>query len=419
MAELVSLQEALAIIAALPERLAVESVLRSESAGRIAAAPVINPVDIPPHTAAGFDGFAVRARDIATASDAAPVLLPVAGGTRCGDAPVCGLPHTAWEVFAGAALPSPFDAVIRMDDVDVASRGDDGLPAWIRLTRQPARGDDVRQRGEDLPAGIVLADAGTVLRPAHLMAFATAGIDRVPVRVQQRVAVLSTGRELVDDARDELAPGQVRNCNAPWLVAMLQRHGALPRYLRTVLDDRDEFQRSLAWASTHRFPLAISSGATAAGREDFVGEALQGLGAQILFRGVAIKPGWPVLCARLPHGGFFLGLPGNPASCAACFRLFVLPLMRVLNGVAPEVPLTARLTDDVARDAQRTLLLKARLASEQGTLCAHVLPGQEAHRIAPLLDANAWLELPPGEGQLTAGSIVPARLMVDDWACPG
>ncbi len=418
MGELISLREALAIITAQPERLAVENVLRSESAGRIAAAPVFNPVDIPLHTAAGFDGFAVRARDIATASAATPVLLPVAGSTRCGDAPVCGLPHTAWEVFAGSALPSPFDAVIRMDAVEVVDRHDDGLPAWIRLTRSPLRGDDVRLRGEDLPAGTLLADAGTALRPAHLMAFATAGIDRVPVRAQQRVAVLSTGRELVDDARDELAPGQVRNCNAPWLVAMLQRHGALPRYLRTVLDDRDEFQRSLAWASTHRFPLAISSGATAAGREDFVGEALLGLGAQILFRGVAIKPGWPVLCARLPHGGFFLGLPGNPASCAACFRLFALPLMRVLNGMAPEIPLTARLASDVACDPQRTQLLKARLASDQGVLRAQVLPGQEAHRIASLLDANAWLEIPPGTSHLAAGSIVPARLMVDDWACP-
>jgi len=417
---LLPLADALAILRAQPECLGNETVLSGDAAGRVCAQDVVCPAPIPPHTGAGCDGFAVRARDVAAASPQAPMLLPVAGRTCCGEAPLCGLPHTAREVFAGAALPSPYDAVVRYADAGVVALQDacrdDGEPTWIRLTAPVAAGTDVRRRGEDIAEGAVIAAAGRVLRPPHLMALATAGIERVVVRTQPRVAVLSTGRELVDDVRDALEPGQVRNSNAPYLVAMLQRHGALPRYLRTVNDDRDEFQRSLAWASTHRYPLTISSGATTAGREDFVGDVLLGLGAGLLFRGVAIQPGWPVLLARLPHGGLFLGLPGNPASCAACFRLFALPLLRVLNGLPPELPSTALLATAVPRDPLRTRLLKARVQVSEGRRLVRPLPGQEPHRIAPLLEANAWILLPPGPAPARDGDVVATLPMQDDWS---
>jgi molybdopterin molybdotransferase len=417
---LLPLADALAILRTQPECLGSETILSGDAAGRICAQTVVCPSPIPPHTGAGFDGFAVRARDVAQASPQSPILLPVAGKTRCGDPPLCGLPNTAWEVFAGAALPSPFDAVVRYADAGVVALQDacldDGAPTWIRLTAPVAAGTDVRLRGEDIAEGEVIAASGRVLRPPHLMALATAGIERVVVRTQPRVAVVSTGRELVDDVRDALEPGQVRNSNAPYLVTMLQRHGALPRYLRTVNDDRDELQRSLAWASTHRFPLTISSGSTTAGREDFVGDVLLGLGAELLFRGVAIQPGWPVLLARLPHGGLFLGLPGNPASCAACFRLFALPLLRVLSGLPPEMPSTALLAVDVPRDPQKTRLLKARVQVCAGRRQARPLPGQEAHRIAPLLEANAWILLPPGHAPAHAGDVVETLPIQDDWS---
>lgn len=417
---LLTLADALAILRAQPGCLGSETVLSGDAAGRICAADIRSPAPIPPHTAAAFDGFAVRARDLAQVTPGNPVLLPVAGNTRCGDAPSCGLPYTAREIFAGAPLPEPFDTVVRYADAGVVTLQeggeDDGAPLWIRLTAPVTPGSDVRARGEDIAEGACIAAAGRVLRPAHLMALATVGIERVEVRTQPRVAVLSTGRELVDDVRDELAPGQVRNSNAPYLVTMLQRHGALPRYLRTVSDDRDEFQRSLAWASTHRFPLTISSGATTAGREDFVGDVLQGLGAELLFRGVAIQPGWPALLARLPHGGLYLGLPGNPASCAACFRVFALPLLRVLNGLPPEMPSTALLAEGVPRCADRTRLLKARVHVEAGRRIARILPGQEPHRIAPLLEANAWVLLPPGSGSAHAGDVVQTLPMQDDWS---
>lgn len=417
---LLPLADALAILRAQPECLGSETILSGDAAGRICAEAIVCPAPIPPHTGAAFDGFAVRARDVAAASAQSPILLPVAGKMCCGDPPLCGLPHTAWEVFAGAALPSPLDAVVRYADAGIIALQDacldDGAPTWIRLTAPVPAGNDVRLRGEDIAEGEVIAGTGRVLRPAHLMALATAGIERVTVRTQPRVAVLSTGRELVDDVRDTLEPGQVRNSNAPYLVTMLQRHGALPRYLRTVSDDRDEFQRSLAWASTHRFPLTISSGSTTAGREDFVGDVLHGLGAEVLFRGVAIQPGWPVLLARLPHGGLFLGLPGNPASCAACFRLFALPLLRVLNGLPPEMPSSALLAVDVPRDPLKTRLLKARVQVCAGRRQVRPLPGQEAHRIAPLLEANAWILLPPGAMPAHAGDVVETLPMQDDWS---
>lgn len=411
---MLSPREAQALLQAQAERLPIESILCSDAGGRVCAVDVANPAPIPPHPGAACDGFAVRARDLNHAGPDTPVLVPVAGSTLTGDAPVCGLPHTAWEVFSGGAVPSPFDTVLRADDPGIAVHTDDGMPRWLRSTAAPVAGANIRACGEDFPAGACLVAAGGAVLPAHLMALASAGVERISVRERARVAVLSTGRELVDDWREDLLSCRIRNGNGPYLVAMLRRHGALPHYLRTIADEPAEFMRALAWASQHRYPLIISSGATAASRQDFVADVLATLGAQLLFRGVAMQPGWSVLGARLPHGGFFLGLPGNPASCAACFRLFALPLLRTLNGVPPEQPLSVELAADCTRDPLRMRMLRARLHNERGRLLATPLAAQEAHRMAPLVTANCWLLLAPGPGPAPAGTLVEALTMLDD-----
>jgi molybdopterin molybdotransferase len=394
--------------------LPVETVLLADAHGRVLADAVRIDQPVPPAATAACDGFAARARDLLPGGNDGAVLLPVAGVTHPGDAPLCGLPHTVREVFTGTLLPEPFDCVLPLQQTPVASRDEDGTPRWVRVAQPLAAGSNVRSAGEDFPAGSVVAEAGTALRAAHLMALAMAGIDRVRVRVRPRVAVVSTGRELVDDARDALGPGQVRNANAPWLVAMLRRHGALPRYLRTIADSSTDLCRSLAWAAQQRCPLVLSSGATANSRADFVGAVLEQAGAVIVFRGVAMRPGWPVLAAVLPYGGLFVGLPGNPASCVTCFRALVVPLLRAMQGLPPEQANEAFLLHDVRRDPERTLLLKARSEIRQGRLVAAALGGQEPHRVAPLLAADSLLVIPAGNGCLAAGSRATVLPMNDD-----
>lgn len=413
---LLPLADALAVIASLPDRLPAQTLLCGESADRVCAATVTSPVDIPPHEAAAFDGFSVRSTDLGAATPERPLGLPVERRLRGANEDPSGLAGKACEVFTGGLLPPGHDAVIRASEVQVIESGPGGVPLRIAVARAPRPGENLRRRGEDIAVGAPLVETGDRIRPTHLMTLAVAGIEHVRVLARPEVGVLSAGGELVDDSRDELAPGQVRNGNAPYLLARLLRQGASPRYLRTINDNRDAFLHSLQWAAARRLPLLVSSGATAGSREDFVGEALSRLDARLLFRGVAIRPGWPVTLARLPGGTLFLGLPGNPASCAACFRLFGVPLLRVLNDLPPERRLPARLATGVMPDPERTLLLKARLAlTADATLAAAPLPGQEAHLIASLSRANAWILVPPGTALLGEGSLVDTLPVLDDW----
>jgi molybdopterin molybdotransferase len=239
------------------------------------------------------------------------------------------------------------------------------------------------------------------------MLLAALGVAEVQVAQRPRVAVLCTGRELIDDPAQALAPGQIRNSNGPFLAARLPLAGAEVVHVETVGDDADAFATALRRALDAGAKVIISSGAVSMGRYDFVPQALEQIGAQTLFHKVAIRPGKPLLFARLPGDALMFGLPGNPIAVAVGLRFFVEPALRVMLGLPPEAPLRMPLFNAYSKKPRLRFHLKSRLRIDgEGRLAIEVLDGQESYRIRPLADANAWAVVPADVDALAAGHLV-------------
>src|SRR5690606_18514572 len=178
--------------------------------------------------------------------------------------------------------------------------------------------------------------AGTRLDAPQLMLLAALGVPLVDVHATPRVALINTGRELVDDPAQPLASGEIRNSNGPYLAQRIEQAGAELVLRQTVSDEVDAFFIAMEEARSAGAELVLSTGAVSMGRYDFIPDALRKLGATIHFHKVAIRPGKPLLFATLPNGALFFGLPGNPASSAVGLRFFVEPALRAMLGLAPE-----------------------------------------------------------------------------------
>jgi molybdopterin molybdotransferase len=381
--------------AARTERLSTHSVL-----GRILAEPIRAPEAIPPFDNSAMDGFALRVPD--GQLPAGHSMTP-AGAQFAGDGPQ-QLSGEAIEITTGALVPRGFDAVVPIERV-VALR--DGR---IELADEVRAGQNIRLRGSDIEAGVDLLQPGQLLDAEALTLLAAAGVGDVMVARVPRAAVIATGSELVDSPAQALLPGQIRNCNRPGLVARLRAAGADCVYETTIGDDSDALVAAIEAAEAAGAQMVLSSGAVSMGRHDFVPATLSRLGANVLFHKLRMRPGKPLLAARLPSGVLYAGLPGNPVSTTVGFRFFVEPLLRRLLGMTDETGLRLPLLAPLAARGGFRFHLKARLrVSPVGALAVEVLQGQESFRLAPMLAANCWAVIPADCPDLAAGSLVDVR----------
>jgi len=391
--------------------LAATTVALDEAVGRVTARAVVSTETSPNADLAAMDGYAVRAGDLDGATAARPCRLAVIGAVAAGERPPPGA--TAGGVLriaTGALVPDGYDTVLPFEEVTETSGA-------IEVSAPVAAGANVRRQGEDHRPGEVLLDAGRRIGPPHVLLLANVGCAKVPVMRRPRVAVLATGSELVEDLSATLRPGQVRNSNARYLVAALHAAGCQPALLRAAGDDprtiagrvRDAFDVDKAAAD-----LVVTIGGVSRGAADYVPAALAALDAEVLFHGVAIRPGKPVMCARLPERGAMLfGLPGNPLAVLATFRALVTPYLRVLQGQPPAEQAAARLAAACSGRVgltrfvlgHRTAVATA-TAFADGTDLVAPMPRQKASEVAALRHADRWLVVPPEVAELPAGAEV-------------
>jgi molybdopterin molybdotransferase len=413
---MIGYEEALAHILNESHKLATEMCKVSEAGGRILAEAVVANSDLPPFDNSAMDGFALCTGGVSLVAGAAFV---VAGSQAAGDADAVAT-DGAWEIMTGACLPQGLDAVVPVEQVDVLERNDAGHPLRIRLAADVPSGQHVRRRGEDVWIGMPLMSPGEPIHAQHVALLASMGVDRVAVMRRPRVAILTTGRELVDDPAQILRPGQIRNSNGPFLALRTRNAGAEVVYQATVGDDASSFLDALAEALAVGVDVIVSTGAVSMGRHDFVPDALHGIGARVLFHKVRIRPGKPLLFARLSAGPLFFGLPGNPVSNAVGLRFFVEPAWRAMLGMPPERPLKLPLAAMFSKHVELRFHLKGRVAlADGGHLRAQVLPGQESFRIQPLLTTNAWIVVPEYATELAAGAPVDVYGLGHMQALPG
>ena len=286
--------------------------------GRVAAADVVSRRTVPAAPYSAMDGYAVRHTDVSAAPAQLRIVAVEPAGTVVTTAVERG---TAVKLFTGSVIPPGADAVVRIEDCE-----EDGDRLLVRAP--VPLGANIRAAGEDVEPGQVVLARGTVVGPADVGVLASVGRSSVLVHQRPRVAILSTGSELVE-VDDVPGPGQVVNSNAYGLAAAVQEAGGEPVVLPIAPDRLDEIRASVAQAA--RADVVVSTGGVSVGDLDFVKDALEAASFERLFWRVAQKPGKPLLFGRLAERPFF-GLPGNPVSALVCFALYVRPALRRLQG---------------------------------------------------------------------------------------
>jgi len=310
-----------------------ETVSTFDADGRVLLADCTSPLQVPPHDNSSMDGYVVRSADVTSAG----VVLPVSQRIPAGSAGGPLQPGTAARIFTGAPLPPGADAVLMQEDCEaLASDGPQGAGLGsVRIHTVPQAGQWVRRAGEDIAQGAVVLAHGTRLGPAHLGLAASIGLHQLPVARRPRVALFSTGDELVmpgDVPPQQMRPGAIYNSNRFFLRALLQRLGCVVNDLGIVPDRREATIEALRSASTGH-DLIVTSGGVSVGEEDYIKPAVQALGQLDLWQ-LAIKPGKPFAFGRV-GAACFMGLPGNPVSSFVTFVLLVRPWLLRLQGVQP------------------------------------------------------------------------------------
>lgn len=362
-----------------------ESVPLAQALGRVLASTQYAPIAVPNAPNSAMDGYALRAADTAAGGT---VRLPVQQRIAAGAVSTPLQPGTAARIFTGAALPPGADAVVTQE----ATRLDANC---IVLEERVPAGQFVRHAGEDIPRGHALLTAGTRLGPPHLGLAASVGLAALPVIRSLRVALITTGSELVAPG-NVLPPGKIYDANQHMLLAMLEQLRCQIHSFGIVQDERQTTLEVLK-AATGNFDLVLSSGGVSVGDEDHVRAAVESLGTLSLWR-IAMKPGKPLAFGHL-EATPFLGLPGNPVSAFITFCLFARPLILRLQGSAAVEPFGIELTAgfDWKKAGPRREFLRARRVREAtGGESVAIYPNQSSAVLTSVTWADGVVCVPEG-----------------------
>jgi molybdopterin molybdotransferase len=398
-----SLDEALSRLLSTVEPLSladagVQTLPTLEADGRVLAETLVSGLHVPPQDNSSMDGYAVRSADLAQATPVRPVRLGVSQRIPAGQVPGPLQAGTVARIFTGATLPAGADAVVMQEDATGVEA--DGQ-SWAVFSRAPAAGAWVRRAGEDVSRGAVVLEAGTRLGPAQLGLAASLGRDRLVVCRRPRVALLSTGDELVMPGTvlpQAMPPGAIYNSNRFFLCALLRRMGCEVSDLGLVPDRREATVQALQQAAGGH-DLILTSGGVSVGEEDHIKPAVEQLGALDLWQ-IAMKPGKPFAHGHVRRttgsgAAHFIGLPGNPVSSFVTFVLLVRPFLLRLQGAecaaAPVQSLPAHF--DLPRADRRREFLRVRRNAQGGL---DLFPNQSSGVLTSAVWADGLVDHPAG-----------------------
>jgi molybdopterin molybdotransferase len=409
---MLTIEEALQLVARHAEPLASRKVPLGDAAGLVLAEDVVSEVNSPPYNKAVMDGYAVRS------SDRQPErrLLEEIGAGTVPRHPIT--PGTATRIMTGAPLPEGADAVVPIEKSEMAGA------TTVRLQQiDPPAGQHVMPLGASMRAGDVVLRAGAKVRPIEIAILAEIGRAMATAYPRPRVAILPTGNELVKIG-EKLGQGQIRNSNGPMLVAAAANAGAEAIELGIARDDGDQLSRWIEQGLAA--DVLLLSGGVSAGKFDLVPAVLADLGVERVFHKVALRPGKPLWFGVKLDGErrvLVFGLPGNPVSSFVCFELFVRPAIAALAGRGFTKPrlVTAQLAHKFDHPGGRAAYLPARLAVEPGVELVdsdtrgpfvEILPWQGSADLATLAHADCLVSLPAEKCRLAPGAPITAMMIL-------
>ncbi|HIW76783.1 MULTISPECIES: molybdopterin molybdotransferase MoeA [Gordonibacter] len=410
MKEMISVEEARDLVLAHVDVLPVETVPVLEAVGRVAAADLTSDIDISPFAHSAMDGFAVRAAELAEASDEAPVQMDVIAEVAAGD--VYEGPIEAGQcvrIMTGAPLPDDADAVVKYEIVDVVDG--DGKPGSRVAFRAPAKERaNVREAGEEAKAGETVVEKGEVIGSAGVGFLAGCGVVEVPTHRRPRVAIISIGSELVDPT-EVPTPGKIRNSNSYALAACAQAAGAEPVILPIVEDTMEALAAAVS-AAVDEYDFVVTSGGASNGDFDFIKPVVDELG-ELLMTTVNMRPG-KAQTFGVVRGTPVFGLPGNPAAAYVGFEMIIRPALRKMQGYhhfeRPRVK--AKLSRDVKKNDPRRIFLRGTLyRDEDGEYVVAPAKNQSSGLFGVIQRSNCMAIMPEGLDSRTAGSVIECVLL--------
>ncbi|MEW6083019.1 MAG: gephyrin-like molybdotransferase Glp [Chloroflexota bacterium] len=388
-----------------------ESLPLADCLHRVLAHDIAAADDLPPFDNSSMDGFAVRSADVADATPASPQRLRVVADIPAGFAPTISLaPGEAARIMTGAQIPTGADAIIPVENTDFNDRSSGApLPENVGVSHPVVPGENIRPRGMDVRTEEIVLTKGRTLKPQDIGLLATLGFAVLNVHRKPRVALFSTGDELLD-VNSPLEPGKIRDSNSYMLAGLIRSTGAEVINLGLAKDNLDSVQYLLDLAAEQNVDTILSSAGVSVGAYDFVKAALESNGKMDFWR-VNMRPGKPLAFGEY-KGIPFLGLPGNPVSAFVGFEVFVRAALGRLGGSNRGSRQTVRVRcEEEIRSDGRESYLRAQIRETDGILSARLTGHQGSGNLLSLVRADALLIIPAGVKCVPAGQEINAWIL--------
>ncbi len=383
-----------------------EIISSAKGLNRVCAFNIFSKVNNPSTDNAAFDGFAINSKDTKNLNDKKR-LFRIIGVVAAGDKPFKKKikKYQAIEIMTGAAIPKGFDTIIPIEEI--VFHPNRNKPSSILINRKIKKFQYIRFKGSDYKKNELIISKGTILRPNHILALKTLGIKKIKVKKIPNILFFSTGNEITD--ANKIPHWKVRNSNSFYINSLSSSFIFNFKY-GGILKDKDKilFKKKIKKMIKSKIDVLVTSGAVSAGKFDYIPSIVKNFKLSNYFKNVAIRPGKPVLFAKIHRKQkAIFGLPGNPISSAACFRFFVYPYLLESLGVNKEKSIKGILKNDFTKKIKFTRFVKSKInTTKNGKLEVEILKGQESYKTKSFVKSNMWVLLPSGKSEFKKGDLV-------------
>ena len=379
-----------------------ELVSIKDALNRISSKEVIAKSDYPADDNTAFDGFAINSKETKNKFQKFKIIKTIAAGDNPNIKKVPKL--SCIEVMTGAIIKKPFDTIIPIEDIKFFPSKQNAK--YIIINKKIKKSEFIRPKGSDYKKGNKIIKKGELINPAHILSLKTLGIDKVLVKKKVNIVFYPSGNELSD--KKNIPSWKIRNSNTIYLNSLIK---SLPVNftVQKILRDKDQklFKKQISKQLKSKTDILITSGAVSKGKFDFIPSIINQFKLKKHFKGVAIRPGKPIMFAKFNNNKCFFGLPGNPISSVACFRFFVIPLLFKSLGLKEEKPIFAKLKNKFSKKKKFTRFVKGKLTfDKKGSVQFEVFEGQESYKIEPFVKSNAWGVFKDGVSVFNKGNLI-------------
>ena len=383
-----------------------ETISIKKALNRVSSLDIFTKNMYPSSDNTAFDGFAVNSKETFHLSNKKTKKFKIIKTLSAGDNPkINKIPkNSSIEVMTGAIIKKPFDTVIPIEKIQFYPNNK--KPKYIILDKKIKKDEFIRKAGSDYKRGDKIISKGQYINSSHILALKTLGIEKIKVKKKLNIVFYPTGDELSD--KKKIPFWKVKNSNSSYLNSYI-KNLPINFTIKKIVRDKQTifFKKEIKKKIISNIDIIITSGAISAGKFDFVPDIIKQFKPKYIFKGVAIRPGKPIMFARFINNKCFFGLPGNPISTAACFRFFVLPYIFKSLNLSIEKPIIAKLKNNFSKKNKFTRFVKGKLTfSKKGNAEFEILRGQESYKIKSFTQSNSWGVFKNGKSKFKKGQYI-------------